>query len=100
VNRESRTVTTWPPGSQEAIADLEREARIARAELRQLERDTGQAASADGAYWLARTAALEHVAATAQHAVATGDLEPLVADLQQLRSVRAPACNVNDHAGA
>ena len=84
---------------RDVVPWLERNARMARAELRQLEQDVGQSASADGRYWLERTSLLEHVADTAKYAVATGNLGPLKDDLEALRTIRAPACNVNDHEG-
>lgn len=73
------------------VRRLERDARLYRAELRQLELDVGRSASADGRYWLERTAALEHVASLAERG------EPLQDALQTLREVRARACNPNDH---
>lgn len=78
---------------------LRLEATHAAAELRQLEADVGRSASADGRYWLARTAALERVAEAAATASRTGSVEVLRVPLAELRSVPAPACNPNDHQG-
>lgn len=79
------------------VPRLERDARLARAELRQLEQQTGQAANADGTYWLARTAAMEIIAEAAQRAHQTGDVTGLTEPLDLLRMIPAPACNPCDH---
>lgn len=80
----------------ELVMESERRTRLARAELRQLEQDTGQSASADGRYWLIRTAALERLVPAAECAV-KGDVEPLKRELEVLRRIATPACNPNDH---
>lgn len=74
-------------------ADRERRARLDRAKLRSLEQVIGEATDADGEYWLARVAALEHVAAAAD----LGDAVYLARALDRLHSIRAPACRKGDH---
>lgn len=81
------------------VPRLESEARQARATLRQLEQDTGRTATESGAYWLARTAAFEHLAEAARQAVATQDLTLLHAPLHTLSTIPAPVCHPADHAG-
>jgi hypothetical protein len=80
------------------VPRLEREARMARAELRALEQKTGQTADQHGAYWLARTAAMETLTEAARQALRTGDLSLLAQPLRVVQSIPAPACNVADHA--
>lgn len=79
------------------IHRLETEAKLARAELRQLEHDVGRSATADGRYWLLRTAALEGVAAAAERAIRSGDLTWLRETVDALNAIPVPACNENDH---
>jgi hypothetical protein len=78
----------------DVVPRLALEAKAARAELRQLEQEVGRSASADGQYWLRRTAALEMVAAAAR----AENPEWVRAALLTLDQIPVPACNPADHA--
>lgn len=81
----------------ERFVEVELDRKAARATLRAREQETGRPVDEMGAYWLRRTAALEHVAEAARQGLRNGDWTELYSSLEHLDTLPAPLARIGDH---